>query len=392
MRTRWTACVAAAALTAFLPGCGGEDGGPTGGTSTQTGTGPTTNSTGGGTTTPNQGREVGGVIKVILADAFIQNAAAFDGDPIRAGQAVSTDDTGTVSFGLDQKIEECRLLPASKVVAAPTGVILLRWEAGSAWCYTTAGGSPSRLSGPSGVEFEMSDPLFGVVVEGQDVTLRVVQGIVDIDSPASEALLVGPGQQVTVVGGAVPPGAEDFNTEDLPQAEREIVSEFENAAPRPDFGPPDPGDSAGLQRILVTNGTINVGIDARFAGNPIEQTDTAEWSFVDGYFVLLSEHWGNGSSPTALTPDRATHLLDAGELDVFVAPEPLSGFGSFPLFEDPDGRTWSISFVGTDGRLGDALSDFVVATLQQKDYAIQYQNAFDIEDPPYEPLRPLLGL
>ena len=111
----------------------------------------------------------------------------------------------------------------------------------------------------------------------------------------------------------------------------------------------------------------------------------------DSYFVLLSDHWGIGSSPTALAPDLARRLLVSRELDVFVTPKPLPHFDWFPLFEDPDGRTWFVSFVSTDGRLGDALSDFVVATLQQKDYAIQYQNAFDIEDPPYEPLRPLLG-
>jgi len=398
-RARWIAALGLALLAVSLPGCGGDDSiGGTGETPSHTGTGSTTSSTGGGTTGQNgtgqngTGPRVGSVTKVNQADAFIEGATAFQDDPIHAGQTISTDDSGIVTFGLDEKIDNCRLFQASNVAAVPEGGVLLRWEAGVAWCTTTANGSTATALGPSDVRFEMSDPLFGVVVQEQDVTLRVQQGIVDVSSPGSGPLLVGPGQQVTVVAGVVPSVAEDFNTEDLPQAERDTVSEFENALPRPDLGPPDPGDSAGLQRILVTDHAIAVGIDSRFAGNPIEQTDTTEWRFADDFFILLGENWGTDSNPLAMEPSQAGPALESGELDVFVTPEPLPGSGSFPLFGDPEGRTWSVSFISGDARLGQELGEFVVATLQDKTYAITYQSAFEKEDPPYEPLRPLLGL
>jgi hypothetical protein len=388
MRTRWIASVMAA-LMAFLPGCGDGSGDDAGGTSTQTASG---SPSGNGTKTQQTGPEVGSVVKVVLSDAFIDGETTSDGVRIRAGQALSTDDSGTVDFSLDRKIKQCRLLTQSRMVAAPTKAVLIRWELGSVWCYTTAGGSPIVLGGPSDVTLAMSDPVFGVVVNGETITLRVVQGVVDVDSPGSEPLLVGSGQQVTIVDGEVPTQAEDFDIESLPQDERAIVSEYENAAPQPDFGPPEAGDSAGLGRILVTNGAINVGIDSTFAGNPAAETNTSEWRFIDDYFTDLAAHWGIGSSSIALTSDEARPQLDAGAVDVFVTPEPLSGFDSFPLLQDPQGRTWSVSLVGGDDGLRRALVSYVVATLQQKDYAITYQTAFDIENPPYEPLRPLLGL
>lgn len=396
---RFLAVMGVVALTALLPGCGGGDGegggddgtGTATGTVTQTGTISPTGST--GMPTGGDGPSVGSVQKILDPDAFIQGNEAFDDDPIRAGQSVSTDALGSVDFGLNQKLETCRLFPDSQVVASPASGILLRYERGTALCFTTQDQSIGVILGPSDVEFAMSDPLFEVSVDGGQSTLRVVQGVVDVRPSASGSgapLLVGPGRQVTVEGGNVPAGTENFNTESLPQAEREAISEFEAAIPQPDFGPPDPDGSAGLQRILDANQIINVGIDARFIGDV--EFPTADRDFADSFFVLLADHWGIRSLAEAFDPEDAAVALEAGSIDVFVTPEQLSGFGSLPLFGGLEGRTWSISFAAADELLGQALRTFIQATLQQRDYAITYSQAFGVDVPPYEPLRPLLGL
>jgi hypothetical protein len=391
MTRRFAGVLALLVLAVALPGCGGDDGTPPAeGTRT-----PTSTATGAEPTTPEtEGQQVGSVLSVVLPDAFIQGNQAFDDDPIRAGQSLSTDTNGSVDFGLDQKLETCRLFQDSEIVAAPASGILLRYERGTVWCFTTADPSIALTAGPADVEFAMSDPLFGVVVDGGQATLRVVQGVVDVRPSGSGTgvpLLVGPDQQVVVLEGGVPSGADDFNTESLPPAQKETVSEFDAAIPSPNFDPPEPGGSAGLQRILVENESIAVGIDVRFAGDPVEGTDTADWDFVDLFFLFLADHWGIGFAPRALQPEEAGPALEDGTIDVFVTPEPASEFGSFPLFGGLEGRTWSASFVAADELLGEALRSFVVASLQQKDYIIQYSQAFGADHPPYEPLRPLLG-
>jgi hypothetical protein len=278
-------------------------------------------------------------------------------------------------------------------VAAPAGGVLLRYQAGTAWCYTTADQSKALTVGPSNVEFAMSDPLFGVTVTDAGTTLRVVQGVVEVRSSTGTgpSLLVGPDQAVTIVGGEIPTEAEDFNPEDLPKFEADTVSRFRAIAPDPNFGPPHPDGSAGLQRILEATNTIRVGIDSTFAGDPSQETDTEDWDFVDFFFSLLSDFWKITSAPAAMASEGAGQALQEGTIDVFVTPEPSPEFASFPLFGGLDGRTWSVSFVDADPQLGAALRDFVRATLQQKDYVVTYSRAFGIDHPPLEPIRPLLG-
>ncbi|MGH2573729.1 MAG: hypothetical protein ACRDGU_09690 [Actinomycetota bacterium] len=391
MRGRFVTILASLALATVLPGCGGSNDTPA------TEDNGTTTSPTEGTTTPPEtvGPRVGSVLTVVLPDAFVQGSQAFDDDPIRAGQSVSTNAGGSVDFGLDQKLEKCRLFQDSEVVAAPAGGILLRYQRGTALCFTTADPSIALTVGPSDVEFAMSDPLFGVTVTGEQLTLRVVQGVVDVRSSAPEGggpLLVGPGQQVTVVGGNVPSTAEDFNSESLPRDQRETVSEFRQIIPPPNFDPPDPADSPGLQRILAQIQTIRVGIDSRFAGDPVEETETPDWDFADAFFLFLASHWGIDSSPMALQPKDADSALQDGAIDVFITPEPSSEFGSFPLFGGLEARTWSVSFVAADELLGSALRDFVRASLQGQAYVITYSQAFGVDHPPLEPLRSLLGL
>lgn len=389
MRRRLLTILASLALATALPGCGGSNDTPA------EDNGATTSPTGGTTTPPETvGPQVGNVLSVVLPDAFVQGSQAFDDDPIRAGQSVSTNAGGSVDFGLDQKLERCRLFQDSEVVAAPAGGVLLRYQRGTALCFTTADPSIGLTVGPSDVEFAMSDPLFGVTVAGEQLTLRVVQGVIDVRSSAPEGggpLLVGPGQQVTVVGGNVPSTAEDFNPESLPRDQAETVSQFRQIIPPPSFDPPDPAGSAGLQRILAENQSIRVGIDSRFAGDPLEETETPDWDFVDFFFLLLAGHWRVGSTPTALQPEEALPALQEGAIDVFVTPEPSPELASFPLFGGLEGRTWSVSFVAADELLGRALRNFVRASLQGQDYVITYSQAFGIDHPPLEPLRPLLG-
>jgi hypothetical protein len=387
---RLQAVLTALALAAALPGCGGG-GPPAANGSTAS---PTPTSTVTPTTTPTKGESVGSVIKVNQRDAFIQGSPAFDEDPIHEGESVSTNDKGRVTFGLQEKIQLCRLFSNSEVVASPGGGILLRYQRGRAWCFTKADPSRRLTLSPSGVEFAMSDPLFGVSIDGERVTLRVVQGVVDVQPSASGTggpLLVGPGQQVTVVQGNVPSGAEDFNTESLPGAERRTVSQFEAAIPPPNFDPPQPGVSPGLQRILVKNKEVRVGIDARFAGDPPSKA-SPDWDFTDRFFLFLADHWGISSRPLSIQPEDAASALKRGRINVFVTPEPPADFGFFPLFGGLEGRTWSVSFVAADELLGQALRDFVVASLQERDYTITYQEAFGSDHPPYEPIRSLLGL
>jgi hypothetical protein len=392
MCRRLVTILASLALATALPGCGGN-GNDTPATEDN---GPTTSPTGETTTPPETvGPRVGNVLSVVLPDAFVQGSQAFDDDPIRAGQSVSTNAGGSVDFGLDQKLERCRLFQDSEVVAAPAGGVLLRYQRGTALCFTTADPSIGLTVGPSDVEFAMSDPLFGVTVTGEQLTLRVVQGVIDVRSSAPGGggpLLVGPGQQVTVVGGSVPSTAEDFNPESLPRDQAETVSQFRQIIPPPTFDPPDPADSPGLRRILAENETIRVGIDSRFAGDPAQETETPDWDFADAFFIFLAVHWGIGSSPVALQPEEAGPALQEGAIDVFVTPEPSSEVASFPLFGGLEARTWSVSFVAADELLGNALRDFVRASLQGQDYVITYSQAFGVDHPPLEPLRPLLGL
>jgi hypothetical protein len=387
MRPRLLIILASLMLTAAVPGCGGKGDGGSGTTS------GTISPTGTRTSPRKAGSPVGRVLTVVLPNAFIQGQKAFDEDPIRARQSVSTNGKGSVDFGLKKKLKTCRLFQNSEVVAAPAGGALLRYQAGTAWCFTTTNPSKGVVVGPSNVEFVMSDPLFGVTVTDTGTTLRVVQGVVEVRSSTGggPSLLVGPDQLVTIVGGEVPTTAEGFSPEDLPKFEADTVSLFRTIAPDPNFGPPEPDGSAGLQRILEATNTIRVGIDSTFAGDPSQETDTEDWDFVDFFFSLLSDFWKVTSAPSALASEGAGRALQEGTIDVFVTPEPSPEFASFPLFGGLDGRTWSVSFVGADPQLGAALRDFVRATLQQKDYVITYKGAFGIDHPPLEPIRPLLG-
>jgi hypothetical protein len=380
---RWLSLLAVALVTSA---CGGGEVEPM---PTTTGASPTDGETATTTmppTTAPPSKAVGTVLQVILPVARVNEAQAFAGDRVPAGSTVSTDGVGSVDFGLEEKIDRCRLLNSSSVQVTPTGDVLLKYLQGTAWCVTDTDPTFRMLADGQGTEIAVSDPVFGVTVEADHTVVSVASGFVEVSSRAVEgaSVVVGPDQQSLIFPDQAPATPGPFAVDALPPDEQTAVGTLLGGLPEPDFGPPDPAGSPTLTRVFERE-TIVVAVDEGSIG------DAGTGTFIETFVEFLAREWGVKPFVFYVPLDRALTGLAVGDVDVVVTPVPPPETGSLPFFQDQVETTWQMAFDGEDGVFRDALSDFLVAALQAGEYGTRYVDAFGVT-PSYEPLRPLLGL
>jgi hypothetical protein len=383
--------VTLSALALLLCACGGSTS-STGKSSGGGGGGSSSASGGGGGNGGQQHPVVGTINTVFTRIATIDSEPAASGQEFRAQQILSSDAGGSFSLSLD-KFDDCRVFPNSSVQAKPSSAILLTWLSGTAWCRTDPEASSSIDLKAGVATITMSDPVFGITVADELVTIRVSSGSVEVSLEATGAsLVVASGEQVTLSPdqGISSPGGLDVGS--LPPDEQTAVGDLMAQVPAPDFGRPDASTSVTLTRMFES-GSMNVAIDeAGLEGSGAAGGDGGLIGFVQDYLDFLAVSWDLQLNLTVASAGEAAAEVREGKIDVFVAPTLPPDLPSTPFFVDTGERaqTWHLVVGPDDPTLRDALARFVTTSVGSGDYGERFLRSFGVL-PSYEPLREQLG-
>jgi len=331
---------------------------------------------------------VGNVTDVLLPQAFLDGVKAHQGDSIRARQTLSTDDGGAADFSLNQKISSCRLLESSAVQIQPAGA-LLAFVRGTTYCWTTADQQLHKVTAGS-AQLIMSDPVFGVTVQGGQVVIKVDVGVIKVSSPQTNtgvSLVIGPGQFTVVPAGQNPQSPGRISDLNLPEEEMRVATAYSSLPPPPFLGRPDAGSSALLARVFA-RGHLLAGVDQ----NTLAE-GTPERDFVSRFLRFLGRHWKDSSGhelgvdEVSLAPEDAPAALKEDKIDLFVSTER----GATPLFVDLQGRIFKLAVAMGDQGFRQAIRVFLQGDVQGGTYDNRYRSVFDGENPNYGPLASVLG-
>ena len=95
---------------------------------------------------------------------------------IRERETVRTNEAGSLTFNLVDKIEFCNMYENAQVRVKPSSDVLLQFETGEFACEAQPNAGPVNvLAGPD-VELEMSDPQFIVSIGAGGTTIRSLKG------------------------------------------------------------------------------------------------------------------------------------------------------------------------------------------------------------------------
>ena len=325
----------------------------------------------------------GKVLKLGSPTAKVAGVAVGGGEVIKATQHVTTTASGSVDFSVSSVITSCREWSSSNLVVAPNSSTALQWVSGSATCSTNKNSSNVQIEA-GGAHVIANDPVFTIVVQEGDVTIRVAFGFVLVGGQglAETGVPIGPNQQLTVGADGAVQGPAFVDPASLPGEEASANEEFTADLPQPDFGRPDPEGSEALQRIL-DSGTLRVGLD----GDAIQDRGTK--GFVQSFFGFLANSWDVALDFGEFPSADVVKALQGREIDIAVSPQPVSDAQAAPFFSEPGATsTWSTTILPDDSFLA-AIQRFLDGTLQVDVYGSAYRDAFGTE-PEYVAVLPLI--
>jgi hypothetical protein len=211
--------------------------------------------------------------------------------------------------------------------------------------------------------------------------VKVAAGFVEVrgSSVGGEPLLLGPAQQSIVPTDGVPQAPQAM---ELDPEESEVVNAMLAELPQPDLGPPDPAGSPTMSRIRERD-QIEVVTDETVLTDGVDP-------FATSLVTELSRAWDLGP-PDVFPADResAIEAVTAGDVDVFLTPDPPEGLASIAAFADPTGRLWFVTFVD-DPSFGDGLTRFLTGVMTIGTFGELYVASFGSQ-PSYDQLGSLLG-
>jgi hypothetical protein len=383
--------VTLAVLALLLVACDGSTSGngkPAGGG----GGGSNGGSSGGGSSGGPHGPVVGTIKNVFSRIAMIDSVPTASGEGFRAQQVLSADGGGSFSLELD-KLEECRVLRNSGVKAKPSSSVLLAWLRGTAWCKTAPEASSRIDLGAGAATITLSDPVFGITVDGEQVIVKVGSGSVEVAlEGAGPSVLIAAGEQVTLSPDQGVSPSDGLDVRSLPPDEQAAVADLMAQVPAPDFGRPDASTSATLTRMF-DGGSMNVALDTDgMVGVGATGGGGGVVGFIQDYFDLLTSSWDLRLTLGGASGDEGIKGLQEGKIDVFVTRTPPSDLPSTPFFDDigDPALTWYLVVAPDDPTFRDALARFITTSVGSGDYGQRFLRSFGVL-PSYEPLRAQLG-
>jgi hypothetical protein len=334
--------------------------------------------------TPAPKRPVAGNIDVISTEAGqIEDVPANNGDDIRERQTVRTNEAGSLTFNLLDKIEFCNMYPNAKVKVKPSSDVYLHFQEGEFACEARPDAGPVKvLAGPD-VVLDMSDPQFIVSIGPKSTTIRALRGFIDVRSLSGDSnVLLGPMESTDTSGGTgtlAPVRIWAPSEIENPQL-RDDISTFK---PRVDVSMPDVG-SVVLNR-MDESGSINVGVPDGLTGESLD--------FVNGFLDGQSKDWnlGGGAVQQVVGDQDVAAALEAGTIDMFVSPADLPGLGKLPLFVDPGGQQFWLYYNAADTSFGAAQEEYLKNVVIDESYRQVYLRELGTE-PVYEGVDELFEL
>lgn len=335
---------------------------------------------------PSSNRQHAGEITSIISnDAFVDGADAVEQGDLLAPGSVSTSPGGSVRLRLDVKLQNCTVTDDARVDLPPQPGPLLTYVKGATYCMTTTGGQ-AKLIGGTYVEITVGDPVFGVTVEPEQVTVRVVSGLVELKNLAigGDAIVIGPMLKSTITPGAAPSEPEIWGLGELPALDQQEIGQMEKQV-EPDFSRPDKTDSPVLQRILDGN-RFGFGVEDAIARDKLSD------SFVSDFMFRQGNAWDVSRDKQILSVDVGFREVLDGKLDVMVTrKEADSDLAEIPFFVDSQGQIVWIVYNPSDPVFAAAERAFLTNMIVSGKYADLYQNSFG-QLPSYEGVKSLLGL
>ena len=337
--------------------------------------------------TPTPKRPVAGEIDVISTEqGQINDVVANNGDRIRERETVRTNEAGSLTFNLVDKIEFCNMYENAQVRVKPSSDVLLQFETGEFACEAQPNAGPVNvLAGPD-VELEMSDPQFIVSIGAGGTTIRSLKGLIDVRSLSDgTSVLLGPMESTdTSAGAGVLAPARIWEPAEIENPK--LLADLSAFKSGLDLSMPDAGGSGVLDR-MDDSGSINVGVPGGLAG------DQGNLDFVNGFLAEQSDDWNLASGPTQeiVRDESAAEALRAGTIDVFVSSADLPGLGQLPLFVDPQGQQFWLYYDPADSEFGNAQREYVSNVVVDESYRKVYLRELGTE-PAYEGVDELFGL
>ena len=310
----------------------------------------------------------------------------FPGTVLFKDSILCTKGHANVTFSVDKLLKsDCQMLETSSLKLypsgeSPKGEVVLKFEQGRTYCGTEK--KTKKVFYKVGRTIvRTKDPLFAVVVAGRKSLIKVAKGVVTVKGSRGRAVTVGAGQQTTVAatGTAQRPVPLVQTAED-----KKSFAAVKANLPKPDFGRPDADGSAALKRIY-SRGEIRVGFGSVFSA------DAGSQLFAQDFFDFLAKSWRLGFYYGADETPPLVESLRAQELDVVVATDAdgQKGLDTLPLFEDTNGKVWSLA-VEHDPAFLEALRRFMRSAVNEGQYSAFYRAAFDRE-PSLKVIEPVLS-
>jgi hypothetical protein len=349
------------ALTLSPLGCGGGGVAVTVTTTTGTTTTTHTSSTGSTTTHIEPAEEIGRITNLEKLEVTVDGDQVDKKIDLRAGNLLETNSTGLVEFQLDVG-SGCEMLQDASARVQPKPDIAVEFRDGEFWC-SKRPGDPQEYEVPGGT-LHADDPVFGVAIDGDQATVKVTYGSVEVRSDSGETATLAPALQVSVASGRL---ASQPQAVELTSADRVIADSLQARLPRPKIVPPDPSGSDALGRILQT-GKLRVAIDS---------TDPSADDFGTAFAKSLADAWrvdvevvpsASAAAGQGLAQESYDVVLIPGDLPASVAASQV------PLFRDTAGRTWNLA-VASDDVFASKLKDYVSTDVLTGAYAARYQQA-----------------
>jgi hypothetical protein len=332
----------------------------------------------------------------VRPEGYVDNAEVSAGDGILVGSEVRTSDVGALRFGLDEKIDSCTLGISTSVVVRPTDDVLIDFRAGNAICVTDPAGPAVEATAANGSRLRLSDPLFMVTVEDDVTTIRVVQGFMELTSTvtgASRFLAGDTKAEAFEAGGVGEP--DDWGTGEIEDDFlRGTLQDARDDLPDLDFDRPNPDGSPTLSRIAETE-VLRTAIDETLHEDGFDGAGVVMSLWLHGQIVeqwdLRRDDPDGGSSTQTLTASEGFERLAAGEIELFITPDPGNGQSRLAFFDDPqDQRIW-VHHAAGDDVFGDAMHSFVRNLVLDGRYSTEYQSHYG-QMPDLEAVASLFGL
>jgi len=362
VKVRWLAFATALAVAAAGGGCGSP--GPIVVGTTTSASSPTTRAR----------FAAGKVTSVHDVRVTVDGVVAGDGTTVLSEGTVASDANGSFDVSVGTTVHRCMTDHDSTLQIRPGPTLLVSWAKGTSWCEKSGGASGTFGIGP-GLVATMMDPVFRVTVDQSGTVLKVDQGFVSVRG-AGVSVSVGPNQQVQIPGGGPAGPVEPLNADAQDNAN---FGPLEKLAPRPDFGRPGTGISAGMDRVLRSGfHTVMVVAPAGFN----EQSA----AFFQAFIRAVALHWDVKIASSSTLSSEVT--IPEPMPDVVLQASPGSGKGSavVPLFSDGT-DTWQM--VASDTGLAGALRAILTAELNSGDYSALFTDVFG-HQPDYKPVADLV--